>query len=84
MSKNDEANPHEEPCLGCGEEIAVGSVFFSDRHVVGGSDGPRAFLCSACVARIRAAGHHEELEELTDVKTVGELAMIGLNLGGTH
>jgi hypothetical protein len=74
----DEINPHQEPCLGCGEETAVGSVFFSDRHVVEDPDGLRAYLCSACVARIRAAGHHEGL---TDVQAV---VMAVLNLGGTH
>jgi hypothetical protein len=78
MSKEDVTNPHEEPCLGCGEETAIGSVFFSDRHVVDGADGTRAYLCSACVARVRAAGHDDKL---AGVRTVGDLAMIGLNIG---
>ena len=80
MSREDELNPHEEPCVGCGEETAIGSVFFSDRHVIGGPDEPRAFLCSACVARIRAAGHHGVL---TDVGSIAVLAMIGVNRAGS-
>ena len=45
----DELNPHQEPCLMCGEETAVGSVFFSDRHAAQRPDGTRGFLCSECV-----------------------------------
>ncbi|MFI5258084.1 MAG: hypothetical protein ACHQ01_00515 [Candidatus Limnocylindrales bacterium] len=52
-----ESNPHEEPCLVCGEETAVGSVFFSDRHAAELPDGTRGFLCSACIQRIRAKGY---------------------------
>jgi hypothetical protein len=78
MSENFEARPHEEPCLGCGEETAVGSVFFSDRKAVEGADGSRGYLCSACVARIRGAGHGDAL---IDPSSVAEVAMIGLNLG---
>ena len=81
MSDDVEAKQPEEPCIGCGEETAIGSVFFSDRKVVQDPDGTRAYLCSSCVARIRAAGHHEALNNAT---SVGEVAMIGLNLGGTH
>jgi hypothetical protein len=54
-----EPNPHEEPCLSCGEETAVGSVFYSDRHAAELPDGTRGYLCSECVKRIRARGHHE-------------------------
>jgi hypothetical protein len=81
VSEKIEVHSHDEPCLVCGEETAVGSVFFSDRKVVEDPDGTRAYLCSSCVARIRAAGHHEALNSAT---SVGEVAMIGLNLGGTH
>lgn len=31
--------PPTEPCASCGEETAVGSVFFSDRHAVELADG---------------------------------------------
>jgi len=30
ISDPDESNPHDEPCFQCGEETAVGSVFYSD------------------------------------------------------
>ena len=79
MSDNGEAKRHEEPCLGCEEETAVGSVFFSDRKVVGDPDGPRAYLCSLCVARIRAAGHHESLnslQELSNLYAIGLLSSL--------
>jgi hypothetical protein len=49
-----ESNPHEEPCLACGEETAIGSVFFSDRHAGELPDGSRAFLCSECLAKARS------------------------------
>jgi hypothetical protein len=52
----DGVNPHEEPCLSCGEETAVGSVFYSDRNAAQLPDGTRGYLCSACVQRIRAKG----------------------------
>jgi alpha-D-ribose 1-methylphosphonate 5-phosphate C-P lyase len=81
MSEKIEVYSHDEPCLVCGEETAVGSVFFFDRRVVEDPDGTRAYLCSSCIARIRAAGHHEALNNAT---SVGEVALIGLNLGGTH
>ena len=40
----------KEPCTSCGEETAVGSVFFSDRLKI-----QRLFLCGPCYARIRAS-----------------------------
>lgn len=49
----DSVNPHEEPCLVCGEETAAGSVFFSDRREAQLQDGTRGFLCSLCVRRLR-------------------------------
>ena len=75
-----EPNLHEEPCLSCGEETAIGSIFFSDRHENEGPDG-RVYLCSECVARIRMAGHSENL---TSIRTVGDLALIGFNAGGSR
>jgi hypothetical protein len=56
----DAVNPHEEPCLSCGEETAVGSVFYSDRNPAQLPDGTRGYLCSACVQRIRSRGHAVE------------------------
>ena len=79
MTENGDTNPHE-PCLSCGEETAIGSIFFSDRHENEGPDG-RVYLCSECVARIRMAGHSENL---TSIRTVGDLALIGFNAGGSR
>ena len=44
-----------EPCSGCGEETAAGSVFFSDRHAIEQADGRRAYLCALCDSRIRSS-----------------------------
>jgi hypothetical protein len=44
-----------EPCARCGEETAVGSVFFSDRLQIRRQDRPDAFLCRLCNAQIRAS-----------------------------
>lgn len=49
-----EGNPHEEPCVSCGEETAIGSVFFSDRHEGAMPEGGRFFVCSECRKHIRA------------------------------
>ena len=45
-----------EPCVVCGEETAVGSLFYSDRHVME-LDGPGPkFLCGLCHSKARARG----------------------------
>jgi hypothetical protein len=44
-----------EPCASCGEETAVGSVFFSDRLTIPRPGHPDAFLCGLCDAQIRAS-----------------------------
>ena len=49
------ASSSKEPCLACGEETAVGSVFFSDRLAVPLDAGATAFLCSLCGARVRSS-----------------------------
>jgi hypothetical protein len=76
MSKEDVTNPHVEPCLGCGEETAIGSVFFSDRKVVENPAGPNAHLCSLCVSRIRAAGHHEPLNSRQDLSNLYAIGLL--------
>jgi hypothetical protein len=72
----DESNPHQEPCISCGEETAVGSIFFSDRHTVDGPDGTRTYLCSECIARIHSAGHREGL---SDTRRGLGLSVTGVN-----
>jgi hypothetical protein len=67
-----------EPCLGCGEETAVGSVFFSDRHTAEHSDGPRTYLCTLCDARIRSSRKGKRLtdEEVRDIVENGSMGAI--------
>jgi hypothetical protein len=76
MSDDVEAKQPEEPCIGCGEDTAVGSVFFSDRKVVEDPDGRRAYVCSLCVARIRSAGHHESLNSLQDLSNLYAIGLV--------
>jgi hypothetical protein len=73
---SNQANPHLEPCLSCGEETAIGSVFYSDRSAVDRPDGTRGYLCSACSARLRSAGYHEGLSE---VRRLAGLMAIGIS-----
>jgi hypothetical protein len=74
----------EEPCIGCGEETAVGSVFFSDRCTVEHADGTRTYLCTLCDARIRASRKGVRLtdEEVRDIVENGSLAAISWAGGG--
>jgi hypothetical protein len=67
-----------EPCLGCEEETAVGSVFFSDRRTVEQSDGTRAYLCTLCDARIRSSRKGTRLtdEEIRNVVENGSMGAI--------
>ena len=44
-----------EPCASCGEETAVGSVFYSDRVKVPQPGRPDVFLCGLCEAKLRAS-----------------------------
>ncbi|HEV8402808.1 MAG TPA: hypothetical protein VGQ31_07210 [Candidatus Limnocylindrales bacterium] len=53
----------KDPCAGCGEETASGSIFYSDRHLVERTDGQRSFLCSSCDSRIRATGKGRRLTD---------------------
>jgi hypothetical protein len=50
----DDVNPHVEPCLSCGEETAIGSIFYSDRFEGTSPDGRRFFVCSECRKRVHA------------------------------
>jgi hypothetical protein len=76
----------KEPCAGCGEETAAGSVFFSDRRQVTRSDGVRSFLCSDCLGRAHAARKGEALTD-ADLRVIADNGlMIGVGLlggGGT-
>jgi hypothetical protein len=58
-----ENNPHQEPCVGCGEETAIGSIFFSDRREGKTPDGRPAFLCSECQNRAPAEAHPVDMSD---------------------
>lgn len=77
------ASNAEEPCVGCGEETAVGSSFFSDRRSITRSDGARVFLCSDCQARAHRARKGGALTD-EDLRTIADNGtMIGVGfLGG--
>ena len=62
----------EEPCVSCGEETAIGSVFFSDRREGVLPDGTRGYLCSDCVRELRR--HHGDA--ISDSKLVERSAIV--------
>ncbi len=65
----------EEPCVGCGEETAVGSVFFSDRRAITRSDGARVYLCSDCQSRAHRSRKGEPLSD-EDLRTIADNGMM--------
>ena len=69
----------EEPCLGCGDETAAGSVFFSDRHTVEHADGRRTYLCTLCDSRIRSSRRGRRLtdEEVRNIVENGSVIALG-------
>lgn len=62
-----------EPCFGCGEETAIGSVFFSDRRAIARSDGSSAYLCSECQVKAHHARKGAPLSE-ADLRTIADTA----------
>ena len=66
-----------EGCAGCGEDTAIGSVFYSDRRRIDVS-GSTAFLCTLCDQRIASSRHGARLtdEELHAALTRGSIAMM--------
>jgi len=68
---------HREPCAGCGEETAAGSVLFSSRRVVAaGADGSH-YVCSLCdeLAARQRAGRRLSDDELRALIDNGAMAM---------
>ena len=67
-----------EPCLVCGEETAVGSVFYSDRWTVDRADGSPSYLCSLCGARIGSSARGKRLtdDELHNLVANGSVAAV--------
>jgi hypothetical protein len=68
----------KEPCIGCGEETAVGSIFYSDRHPIDQADGRRTHLCTLCDARIRSSGRGRRLtdDQVRSLIANGSMAFI--------
>lgn len=73
-----------EPCISCGEDTGIGSVFFSDRHTVERPGETTAHLCTLCNARIRASGKGRRLtdEEVRRFIANGTMAAIAWSGGG--
>jgi hypothetical protein len=69
----------DEPCLGCGEETAVGSVFFSDRHTIEHTDGQRTYLCTLCDSPIRSSRKGRRLtdKEVRNIVENGSIVALG-------
>ena len=67
-----------EPCLVCGEETAVGSVFYSDRWIVSRDDGSTAYLCSLCGARVGSSATGKRLtdDQLRTLVANGSVAAV--------
>jgi hypothetical protein len=67
----------KEPCAVCGEETAVGSVFYSDRHTIDHGDGRRTFLCTLCDERVRSSRPGKRLtdDEVREIDSNGVLAI---------
>ncbi len=68
-----------EPCVACGEDTSVGSVFFSDRHVVELRDGASTFVCSLCDARMRSQHRGRRLtdDEVRQIVQDGTVIALG-------
>ena len=67
-----------EPCLVCGEETAVGSVFYSDRWNVSRDDGSTSCLCSLCGAHVGSSARGKRLtdDELRSLVANGSMAAV--------
>ncbi len=67
-----------EPCLVCGEETAIGSVFYSDRWIVSRADGSTAHLCSLCGARVGSSANGRRLtdDQLRTLVANGSVAAV--------
>jgi hypothetical protein len=70
------ADPATEPCLGCSEPTATGSVFYSDRQATRDANGVTVYLCSLCDARLRSSrrGKHLTDEEVRNAVENGSAA----------
>ena len=67
-----------EPCLVCGEETAVGSVFYSDRWTVSRADGSTVLplLPVRCPCRVVRQGKRLTDDELRNLVANGSVAAV--------
>ena len=74
----------QEPCVSCGEETAVGSVFYSDRYALHDDVGEPAYVCSLCLSRAHAVrGKKLTKEQVRNFVNNGAMAAISwANRGG--
>jgi hypothetical protein len=65
------------PCAVCGEETAIGSAFYSDRHTIQHADGRRTYLCTLCHERVRSFWPGKRLtdDDLREIDSNGVLAI---------
>jgi hypothetical protein len=70
-----------EPCFTCGEETAAGSVFYSDRFVLGAIATDRRFLCSLCAREAAARRRPPRLSEAETRAFIENGSMAGLAWG---
>ena len=86
MADNDSkaATEPKESCVVCGEETAVGSVFYSDRWTVSRADGSTAHLCSLCGAGVGSSAKGKRLtdDELRSLVANGSVAAVTWVDGG--
>jgi len=66
----------DQPCMGCGQETAAGSIFFSDRREVDVADGKRVFLCSECQSKAHLARKGQPLTDNDLRRIAGNGVMI--------
>jgi hypothetical protein len=68
----------KDPCAGCGEATAVGSVHYSGRHIIQRADGATTHLCGSCDALLRASrpGRRLSDDEIRDLDPNGIWATV--------
>jgi hypothetical protein len=68
-----------EPCLNCGEDTVIGTIFFSDRSTIDLGAGQSAFLCSLCDSGLRASHKGQPLprEEVRNLIKNGAAVALG-------
>jgi hypothetical protein len=87
MSGSETGEPIErETCAGCGEDTAIGSVFYSDRRGVDLKPGTQAFLCALCDQRIASSRRGRRLtdDELRNAIQMGSITMIAAWPAGNY